>query len=298
MTSEPPLIRSLLFVPANKLAWIDKAVASGADGVIFDLEDAVAESDRAQARADLSAWLKSPNSAPGTNLFVRINPTTTPAALSDLQATVLPRLSGVMIPKVTGPEDVVVADRVIGWLESDRGIAGGSVRIIPVMETAPAIRDAFAIGRASSRVAYLGGLGVKGGDVERAIGYRWSAEGAESLMMRSSVLLDARAAGVPNPLTGLWSDTTDLEGLRAFCERSRDLGYEGMLAIHPSHVAVINEVFTPSEAELQRDLALVEAMESAASQGHGATTFDGDMIDEAMAATARARLARYAPHHA
>jgi citrate lyase subunit beta/citryl-CoA lyase len=91
----------------------------------------------------------------------------------------------------------------------------------------------------------------------------------------------------------MWAEIKDLDGLRAFAAQGRGLGYEGMVAIHPSHVAIINEAFTPSAAELDADAALVAAMEEGAAAGRGAVVFDGNMIDEAMAATARRRLARY-----
>lgn len=107
------------------------------------------------------------------------------------------------------------------------------------------------------------------------------------------MLIDLRAAGVPNPVTGLWSDLRDLEGLEAFARQSRGLGYDGMLAIHPSHVPIINEAFTPSEGELEADAALVQAMAAGDAQGRGAVAHQGEMIDEAMAATARDRLTRY-----
>jgi citrate lyase subunit beta/citryl-CoA lyase len=163
------------------------------------------------------------------------------------------------------------------------------------LETATGIRHAYDLACASSRCAYMGGLGVKGGDVERSLGYRWSPEGTETLALRSQVLIDLRAAAVPNPMTGLWTDIRDLDGLRAFAHQSRNLGYEGMLSIHPSHISLINETFTPTDAELDADAELIAAFESAAAGGHGALTYDGDMIDEAMAHTARQKLARYRP---
>jgi citrate lyase subunit beta/citryl-CoA lyase len=198
-----------------------------------------------------------------------------------------------MVPKVESVADMHVVDRLLGWLEADAGLRVGRTGLVPVLETAAGIRLAYDLGRATSRAMYMGGLGVKGGDVERSLGCQWTPEGIETLALRSQVLLDVRAAGVPNPVTGLWTDIRDLAGLRRFADQSRQLGYEGMLAIHPAHVAVINEVFTPSEAELDADAELAEAMAAAAAEGRGTAVFRGDMIDEAMAATARLRLSRY-----
>lgn len=140
----------------------------------------------------------------------------------------------------------------------------------------------------------LGGLAAKGGDVERNVGYRSTKEGRETLTFRAQALLDARAAGVPNPVTGLWTDLRDLDGLRRFTEESRALGYEGMMVIHPSHAAVVNEVFTPSPEELAYYEGLVAAADEALSRsGISAITFQGEMIDTAMVTTARQRLNQF-----
>ncbi|WP_433503031.1 HpcH/HpaI aldolase/citrate lyase family protein [Pseudonocardia halophobica] len=282
--------RSLLFIPGNRTAWVPKAAAAGADAVVLDLEDAVAAADKVAARAEVADLLAD---GPPLPVVVRVNGLHDRGALDDLAAVVRPGLTAVMVPKIESVADVHVVDRLLGWLEADTGMEPGGVGLVPVLETAAGIRQAYDLARATPRAVYMGGLGVKGGDVERSLGYRWTPDGTETLALRSQVLLDVRAAGVPNPVTGLWADVKDLDGLRAFAAQSRGLGYEGMLAIHPSHVEVINETFTPSETELDRDAALVEAMESAAAQGRGAVVHDGDMIDEAMAATARRRLARY-----
>ena len=115
----------------------------------------------------------------------------------------------------------------------------------------------------------------------------------ETFVMRSKVLMDLRAAGSPNPVSGMWADIKDLSGLTAFAEQNRSIGYEGMLCIHPPHVPVINKAFTPTAADLERDWQLVEMMTKSVEAGHGATVFNGEMIDEAMAVTARRRLDRY-----
>lgn len=122
------------------------------------------------------------------------------------------------------------------------------------------------------------------------MGYRWSPEGNETHALRSRVLLDVRAAGAPHPVAGLWTRVHDLDGLRAFAEQNRALGYTGMMAIHPSHVPVLNEVFSPSPAELARAVRLIAALEEAQARGEGSVAFEGEMVDEVMATTARAVL--------
>lgn len=295
-----PVLRSLLFVPGNRTEWLAKAEACGADAAILDLEDAVAEGGKAAARAGVSDLLtqRAARHAAGTGgrggtaaqdmaLFVRVNPLDGWSAAGELRAVATPGLTGVVLPKVRGAEDVRFAARLLSWCEHEQGLPAGTIALVPLLETAEALREAYDIGRASSRVAYMGALTAPGGDVERAVGYRWSPEGTETLALRSRVLLDSRASGAAHPVTGLWTQIGDLTGLRRFAEQSRSLGYAGMAAIHPSHVPVINEVFSPGPDELARCARLVEAVREAQARGAGAVAFEGRMVDEAMAATAQ-----------
>jgi citrate lyase subunit beta/citryl-CoA lyase len=285
MTARP--LRSRLYVPGNKPAWMEKALAYGADALILDLEDAVPEAERDAGRAAVASFIDA-HGADHT-LFVRI------AGAEDLESVVRPGLYGVVIPKVTGVADVEWISGDLDRLEAGQDMPAGDVRITPILETAKGLRDCDAIAEASPRLAYLGALSAKGGDVERALGYRWTPEGTETLMVRSRVLLAARAAGVPNPMTGLWTDVADLDGLAAFAAHSRGLGYEGMDVIHPSHIAPVHAAFTPTDAELTFHRGLVAALDDAASRGSAAVTYDGHMVDTAMAAASRAVLDRYEP---
>ena len=289
MTSRLARIRSMLFIPANKPQLAPKAVACGADAIIWDLEDAVPEAEKSRAREQLREHLETSADLP-LKQFVRINGLDGVGALHDLAAITCPALAGVLVPKVTRPSDVTVVATLLSWFEAEAGLENGSVCVVPVLESASGMRLAYEISSASPRVAYVGGLGVAGGDVERALGFRWSREGTDTLMMRSKILLDARSAGTHNPITGMWTDIGDLSGLREFARESRDLGYEGMLAIHPSHVPVINEEFGYGEHEMRRDIRLVEAMRVASAEGDGSTTFEGRMIDHAMSFAAAERL--------
>jgi len=290
----PPL-RSLLFVPANRTEWLPKARAAGADAAILDLEDAVPQEAKAGARAGVVEAIEQATAEPpGTmELFVRINPLDGWTGAEELRAVARPGLSGIVLPKVAGAEDVRLADRLLTWCEDEQGLPRGELALVPLLETARALREAHDVASAAPRVAYLGALTAPGGDVERAVGYRWTPGGAETLALRSRVLLDVRAAGSPHPVTGLWTRLADLDGLRAFAEQNRSLGYEGMMAIHPSHVPVINDVFSPGPEELARCARLIASVEQAQARGQGAVSFEGQMVDEAMAATARLVLERH-----
>jgi citrate lyase subunit beta/citryl-CoA lyase len=131
----------------------------------------------------------------------------------------------------------------------------------------------------------------KGGDTARSLGYIWSKEATETLYIRSKVLLEARAAGLVYPLIASWFDVTDLDGLRADVHLNRQLGYSGQVVIHPSHVPIVNDVFTPTAEEIAYYKGLLAAMEEAGRQGTAAVTYAGTMVDIAMVKTAQQVLA-------
>jgi len=290
-------LRSLLFVPGSRTDWLPKAEAAGADAAILDLEDAVPEDGKAAALDAVTRAIDRATSR--MRLFVRINALDRAAgwqAADELRAVARPGLYGIVLPKVAHADEVRAADRMLAWCERHHGLPDGHFALVPLLETARGLREAYAIGRAADRVAHLGALTGPGGDVERAVGYRWSPDGDETRDLRARVLLDARAADCPHPVAGLWTDIADLDGLRRFAGQNRALGYEGMAVIHPSHVPVVNEAFSPGPDELARCARLIAAVEEAQARGAGAVRFEGRMVDEAMAATARHTLAQRGDH--
>src|SRR5438552_2330322 len=127
----------------------------------------------------------------------------------------------------------------------------GSVVVYPILETAAAIRLAYEIGTASPRVAYMGGAISRFGDIHQAIGFRWTAEGEETLFLRSKVLIDARAAGIRYPISGMWGgDRDDEAGLRTWCTELRNLGYYGMMIGDPPYAPLVHEISRPTREEL------------------------------------------------
>lgn len=280
-------IRSALFVPGNREDRIQKAPRFGADALILDLEDAVALPDKPRARATVRKMVEELGRA-GQNVFVRVNDFETGLTWADLDAVVCPELYCVMLPKVTGPEDVKRCDTILEFLERQRGIEVGGVLIDPVLETAQGMRQAYEVAIASPRVVHLGGLTGKDGDIARAIGFQWTPEGHEAFFYISKVLLDARAANIPYPMGGRgWWDIQDLDGLRAEAIRTRAFGYSGMLLIHPSHVAIVNEVFTPSNEEIAHWKELIAAVEKCEAEGSSVVVINGMMVDTAHVKAAR-----------
>lgn len=284
MMFEPPPIRSLLFVPANRADRMQKALASEADGVVFDLESAIPREAAAEARANVRHALEA-HSTDQPAVFVRVSAVGTADFTPDVDACRHPSLTTLMLPQVTGPEEVAVAAAAL---------EGTETRIMPLVETASAVRRAYELATASARVAYMGGATSRQGDLARSVGYEWTPEGGETMYLRQKVLIDVRAAGVPNPLSGLWGIVDDLDGLARLAAQTRQLGYEGMLAIHPSHIPIINQVFSPTPAEIDGWRRLIAATEDAEAQGIGAFRHEGRLIDHAHLQTAQQQLSRAA----
>jgi citrate lyase subunit beta/citryl-CoA lyase len=210
----------------------------------------------------------------------------------DLASVVGAGLHGILLPQVIDANDVVATDEALTRAERDAGVPVGRTHIMPLVESANAVRTAFEIASASPRVAYMGGATSRGGDLARSLGYHFSEEGQETLFLRSKVLVDVRAAGIANPISGLWGKVDDQDGLRAFAEQSRDLGYEGFMAIHPSQLGIINAVFSPSEDAIAEWHRILTAMEQAEAEGRGAIRLDGRLIDAAHVHTAVQQLER------
>jgi citrate lyase subunit beta/citryl-CoA lyase len=223
--------------------------------------------------------------------MVRVNDFETALTWADLDAIVCPFIYAIMLPKVTGPEDVRRLDTILEFLERKHGIEVGTILIYPVLETANGMRQAYEVALASSRVVHMGGLTGKDGDIARAIGFGWTPEGHEAFYYISKVLLDARAANVPYPMGGRgWWDIQDLDGLRAEAVRTKNFGYTGMLLIHPSHVSIVNETFTPTREQIAHWRELIAAVEECEREGISVVTFNGMMVDTAHVKVARDML--------
>ncbi len=282
-------IRSELFVPGNKEDWMRRAPRFNADALILDLEDSVPPDQKSEARESVSRIAQELGEA-GQTVVVRVNRLETGLTGRDLEAVASAHLYCVLLPKVEGPADVVEVDNLLSHFERQKGLEVGKIFIDPALETASGIRQSWEIATSSPRVAHMGASGGKGGDTARSIGFQWTPEGMETLFLRSKVLVDVRAAGIPYPMSGGWMDIHDLDGLRKSAQQARQLGYTGMHLIHPSHVPVVNEVFTPTSEEVAHYKGLIEAMEKARTQGGAAVTFGGDMVDIAHEETARSML--------
>lgn len=271
--------RSVLFVPGHRPQWVGKAIAAGADCIVLDLEDSVPASEKEAARATVAASItRVRESDTEVGLFVRVNPLATRLTGADLEATVVPGLTGVFAPKIEQATDVLQYDALLDHFEHRNGVDGLEY-IVPV-ETVRGIHNCLEVATASPRVGAMIGPSAEHADIAREVGYEWTPEGLETLYLRSRVLLACREAKI-HALTALWEDLENLDGLREFATRGRQLGFRGMIAIHPSHVAIVNDVFTPSEQDIAFYAGLTEAYEEAAAEGTGALRYRGLHIDKA-----------------
>ena len=280
-------VRSMLFAPGDRPDLIAKAARSSAHAVIVDLEDAVAAAVKQEARANLGSL-----PAGEVPFFVRLNGLDTGLMWDDLVAAAHAGVDGVIVPKAELPQVVLKVCGALSALEAAVGRPDGSVALVPMIETALGVRNAFEIVGGSPRVeAVMFGSGEQG-DLVADLRAEWDPEGSGLLYSRSRVLLAARSAGVAQPIDGVFMDYRNLEGLRTESRLARRLGYVAKLAIHPAQVAVINEVFTPTEGELVHHRAILAAFEAAEAGGTAAVGVEGRMVDHAVARTARSVLER------
>jgi citrate lyase subunit beta/citryl-CoA lyase len=271
--------RSLLFVPAHKPHWAAKALAAGADAIVIDLEDSVPGAEKASARKQAAETVRGLREASAkVGVFVRVNPHETGLTGADLEVTVTPGLTGVFTPKVDSDHDIIRYDALIDHFERRNGVSGLQY-IVPV-ETVAGIQNCRQIATGSPRVGAMVGPSAEQADIARAVGYIWSPGGLETLYLRSRILLACREANI-HPLTALWEDLDNLDGLRDFADQGRQLGFRGMIAIHPSHVPLINQAFSPSDSDIKFYEGLIGAYETAATEGEGALRYQGLHIDKA-----------------
>ena len=267
------ILRSFLFVPGSRIDRVEKAIASSADGVIIDLEDAVTPSQKETVRNQIGSYLKM---ASRKNLFVRVNGTETHFFDEDIEKITEPALFGIVIPKAESPEAIKTVDRKLTALEMNKSIPEGQIRLIPMIESALGLSRAQMIGGSTPRVI---AIAFGAGDLTLDLGAKLSKTGEELLFVRSTLVFSCRLAGVSPIDAPYLIDVKDMEGLRAEAQRSRQLGFRGKFCIHPSQVDPVNEIFSPSQEEIDRARKIVEAFELASGKGEGAIALEGEFVD-------------------
>ena len=276
-------IRSLLFVPGNREDMLEKALALSPDVLVPDLEDSVPKdpAEKARARQIVSSMLS--RLAEASPLVIpRVNSVDSGLMEDDLAAVVGPHIDGVSVGKIGIAEDVEAVSRTLARLERETALPDGKLALIPWLETASGVQNAFAICGASPRVAAVA-FGAE--DFSRDMGID-PADSPEMAYPRSAVAVAAVAARV-QPLDTPYVRFRDVEGLEADCRVALRFGFTGKFAIHPAQIEAINAAFAPSADEIERAGKVIEAYEEASRSGSGATSLDGSMIDEPVVARAR-----------
>ncbi|MDH3216804.1 MAG: aldolase/citrate lyase family protein [Candidatus Krumholzibacteria bacterium] len=266
------LRRSRLYLPGNEPKFMINAGIHRPDGLILDLEDSVHNQEKDAARILVRNALRCVDFL-GAERMVRINQL--PLGLEDLDEIVPEAPEMILIPKVEDGEQVRVVHDRIRNLQTDGSKDGHVIWLMPIIESALGVENAFQIASATKTVAALT-IGLE--DYTADLGVRKTAEGSESLFARMRLVNAARAAGV-QAIDSVFGDVGDVQGLRAWAARARSLGFEGMGCIHPRQIVPIHEAFAPSPLEIEKALAIVDAFEKAQSKGLGVVSLGTRMID-------------------
>ena len=282
-------IRSLLFVPGTRQDRFGKAMSAGADAVAFDLEDSVDATQKEKARALIAEFLSQRASSEFLR-FVRFNPVETAAGQADLEFfRDVGGFDGILLPKVETPGMLEAVGRVFG----SRALTNEAPPLLPLLESPRAILRAADIAAADAFVAALL-FGAE--DLTAQLAVPRTIDGEELIFPRAQIALAAAAVGA-EAIDAVFTNLDDLVALRRDGERARAMGFRGKMAIHPRQVPVINEVFTPSSADVERARRVVDVYETARAAGEGVTRMDNEMVELPVVERARRTLAlaaRYA----
>jgi citrate lyase beta subunit len=279
-----------MFVPAHRERMVQRALGlaefgrSALDAAILDLEDGVPPASKDDARRMIAQVLGQP-SRDGPLRLVRIQRALSDAGEADLDAVVRPGLDGIVAPKVRRAEEIAWLADELGARERRATIAEGTIRVIASIESAAALVDAPRIAAASERVIALM-FGSEDFALDLGLPTKREGEAADLLYARSATVVAAVSAG-KLAIDGIWPDIEDADGLRADSLRARRLGFSGKQLIHPGQIAVVNEVFRPTEEELDQARRVVRAFDEALSRGQGAVALDGQMLDAPVVDRAR-----------
>ena len=287
------LRRSVHFVPGGNERMIARALTLPADGLILDLEDAVALERKAEARAAVLRWLETLDFG-ARERWVRINPLATGLGEADLEGTIAGRPDGYVIPKPRSAADIRAVVEILDRLEDQHGLPFGATRLLLIAtETPEGLLNIDEVARASPRIAALT-WGVE--DLSAAMGLPRTrdAEGRYLEIPRYARVMTAVAAAAAGveAIDTVFTDIPNLEGLRRECEEAVAMGFTGKLSIHPSQIPVINETFTPSPEEAKEAEALIAAFEEHRQKGAGAFAYKGQMVDTPHLARARGIVER------
>lgn len=285
MTSNITALRSLLFVPGNQPSMLEKAMGVKPDAFIPDLEDSVPIDEKSNARKVTEAHLAG-LAAGGVKVIPRVNSMDTGIMEEDLAAVVGQHIYGVSVGKIYTAADIHKISDILSELEHKAGLQDGHVRLVPWIETAMAVAHAYEVSAASPRIVAVA-FGAE--DFTNDMEIERSEDEQETVFARSAIGVAARAAGVLALDTPFFS-FRDPDGLRANAQDAKKFGFKGKFAIHPAQIDIINETFSPSQAEVEQAQHVIAAYEEAERIGRGSTSLDGKVVDVPVVKRAQALL--------
>jgi citrate lyase subunit beta/citryl-CoA lyase len=271
----------LLFTPGNRREFMEKASQYHPDAIVIDLEDAVAKGLKEKVRREVGDLIPKLD----VECIVRVNPE--PEYLEkEMEAVVSKHIFGVMVPKVETVGFIKTADKILKGLEEKRNLPPDSIKLLIGIETALGVVKCYELASAVPRNYAVFCASGEEGDLQASLGCAFPG----LLYARAKILLDSRAAGIQCVLDGVFTNIHDLEGLRRDCLFSKELGYDGRALIHPKHIPIARQVYSPNSEELDRYRRMIQAFEKGEAQGLAAISFEGQMVDYAAIKKAKATL--------
>ena len=281
----------MLFAPGSRAELLTKAQLGAADAMIFDLEDSVPLNAKEEARKNvqqaLALGLKKP-------MYLRISNPRAGDYLADLGVLAnqsLVNVAGVALPKADDAQDIETVSKALQEIEIKAGVAVGSLSILPMIETCLGLRNSFDIAKSSKRVSGMALASAEEGDFMVDLGGRWTPRSLALNYPRSKLVVDSRAAGLEWIVDGVFMNLKDTQMLREECLIARELGFVGKMAIHPTQVDVMHEVFSPSAEEIEYARGMIAAFREGEARGVGAVKYQGMMVDYANVRLAERTLA-------
>lgn len=284
----PKVQRSMLILPINVPKFVERAHERGSDAIVLDLEDAVPQSEKESARKLVKDSIRLAGLA-GADVLVRVN-NDEEHIWKDLESSVFNGLSAIFLPKTEYPDQIMALETMIGKLERERNIEPGSIRISIHIESPVGILNMKDIASTSSRLESIS-LGVD--DYCLQMGIRPSREASELVFPMSNIAMVARSFNlIPLGVLGSVAEYRDKDRFRLYAENSKKMGFSGGYCIHPDQVAILNDVFSPSEEEIIWGKRVMTGFEEAVVNGRASTSLDGKMVDTPIYRQAMALIER------
>jgi citrate lyase subunit beta/citryl-CoA lyase len=273
--------RSLIFIPGNNQRFLEKSRTINSDIVCYDLEDSVPLEEKEIAREAVKSTIQEINKINDINkeriLAVRINSPTSDQIVADLKKVITPGIDAIVIPKVDDDKQIAEISKTIDKEEKEKNIKSGIIKIIPSIESALGVVNAYNIARSDQRITalvfgifdFLHDMKIDNQDIETITGFMYG---------RAKVPVDARAAGIDS-IDSIWQDIHDQSGLTRDLEQGKKMGYNGKCIIHPSQIEHVHKVFSASNQDIEWAEKVVQALDGAKNSSAGAVKLEGKMID-------------------